>query len=251
MRRRIADSFTHNNAQGGRFLPASGKIAGWSGIFPSTGRKPPPSVESYTPHGRNSVTLHERKLLMNARKLIALLLTLLLAAVLLPAAAEEDAAAPTAPITIEAYKAAYEAVVAANAPECSITWTESVQDGQTVSCATINNSFVSLLLLHDGGMAAEAAVLINASLTLDNMQSFLSMAGYSIAARLVNDGTEVTAATDSAMSELMMLFTSMASDAAPLQEVCGFPVGPSISALSENVWQFYFVLPISTTLAAE
>lgn len=120
------------------------------------------------------------------KKLLSLFLALLLCLGALPAAMAEEAPADeaavlpdvTPPISLTAYQQAYETVIAANAPECTVTWNPVEQDGSTIWMAVINNAFVSVMLLADGENVAEVACITQGEASEDALLTFLSMCGY-------------------------------------------------------------------------
>lgn len=187
------------------------------------------------------------------KKLTALFLSLLLClCALLPAAAEEPAptAEPAAqapaivlPISFEDYKAAYEAVIAANSPEVTVTWREAEEDGRSIRMAVINDSFVSVMALLSEGNVVELAVVLQADLSEETLFSFMSMSAYCGAALLVNGDTDAPAATATFMEELYTFFTAMSQNQ-PLENICGLPGGMSIVARDETTWQYYFALKL-------
>lgn len=188
------------------------------------------------------------------KKLTVLLLSLLLClGTLLPAAAEEpvptaepaaEAPAIALPISFEAYKAAYEAVIAANSPEVTVTWREVEEDGRSIRMAFINDSFVSVMALLGEGNVIELAVVLQADLSQETLFSFMSMSAYCGAALLVDGDTDVAAATAAFMDELYAFFTAMSQNQT-LENICGLPGGMSISAKEETTWQYYFALKLT------
>lgn len=187
------------------------------------------------------------------KKLTVLLLSLLLClGTLLPAAAEEpvptaepaaEAPAIALPISFEAYKAAYEAVIAANSPEVTVTWREVEEDGRSIRMALINDSFVSVMVLLEEEMVTELAVVLKADLSQETLLSFLSMSGYCGAALLVSEEVSAAEATMTFMDELYIFFTSM-TEGKTLESLCGLPGGMSISPADNSTWQYYFALKL-------
>lgn len=187
-------------------------------------------------------------------KLTALILSLLLClGALLPAAAEEPApadvpaAAPVVslPVSFEAYKAAYEAVLADNAPNATVTWNAVEEDGRSIRMAVINDSFVSVMVLLEEEMVTDLAVVLKADLSQETLLSFLSMSGYCGAALLVSEEVSAAEATMTFMDELYVFFTAMTEDKTP-ESLCGLPGGMSISSADNSTWQYYFALKLET-----
>ena len=182
------------------------------------------------------------------QKLVSILLILLLCLCALPIAAEEsvstaDAPAVALPVSFERYQAAYEAVIAANAPDAAVSWREAEQNGRTIRMAVISDAFVSVMALLEEGNVTELAVAVQAGLDQDTLYSFLSMAGYSAAALLVDDDTDATAASIAAMNTVFDVFTAMTEGRA-VDSILGLPGVISISAPDETSWQYYFSLKV-------
>lgn len=186
------------------------------------------------------------------KKLISLLLTLTLClSCMLPAIAEEPAAEPEAsavptielPVSLEAYKAAYEAIIKANAPDCTVSWQSQEQNGSMIWMASINDSFVGLMVLADGDNVAEIACLVQGTLNENNLLTFLSMGGYGGAALLHHTGMTESEASALFMNELFAFFTTMTSGEQP-ESICGLAGGMSITQLDETNYRYYFILKL-------
>lgn len=188
------------------------------------------------------------------KKFLSLMMALLLCLCALAPAMAEDAApaedpaeavpAVALPIAIDAFKAAYEAILTLNAPDCTLTWNSQEQNGQTIWMASINDSFVGLMLLADGENVAEIACLMQGELNENNLLTFLSMGGYGGAALLHNAGMEASGATETFMNTLFATFTQMTQGDQP-DDICGLPGAMSISKLDENLYQYYFILKLT------
>lgn len=191
------------------------------------------------------------------KKLLSLVLALLMClCALIPAVAEEAAPevtdAPAAvetpdvnlPIALADYQAAYEAIIAASAPDCKITWSSVEQDGNTIWMATIDDSFTSVMLLVEDDQVVEIACLMQSELSNDAVLTYLSMGGYAGAALMLDEDTDALTATDYFMAEMYMLFTS-ATQGDSSESICGLPGGISISPLEDGSYQYYFVLSLT------
>lgn len=186
------------------------------------------------------------------KKLLSLLSALLLCLCSLTPALAEEAASHTAniPITLADYQKAYEAVILANAPEASIVWSTAPIENGEAHLATIDNSFVSVMLLPDGEYVAEVAVLMEADLTESALLAFLSMAGYSGAALLLDEDTDAETASQTFMNEVVSVFMLLSEGTSP-EDICGLPAGLSITTTESGAYQFYFILKLNEDTAAE
>ena len=81
------------------------------------------------------------------KKLIALFIAALLGLTALPVVFAQETAQGHA-VMLADYQKAYEAVIAANAPECTVSWSATArEDGREAYMGAINGVFVSVLLL--------------------------------------------------------------------------------------------------------
>ncbi len=192
------------------------------------------------------------------KKLFSLTLALLmLLCVLAPALAEETVITElpdlNLPMTADEYKAAYEAIVTANAPTCQVTWLPVEQDGGTVWIATIDNSFTSLMFLVQGEHVAEIACIMQSELSEDMLLTFLSMGGYGGAALMLDEDTSAAEASAAFMLEMANVFSAISQGIQP-EDIGGLPGGINISPLESGAYQYYFVLrltPVEAEAAAE
>ena len=186
------------------------------------------------------------------KKLIALTLALLLCLCALPAPAEEAAApALNLPITLEAYKQAYEAVINGVLPGNTITWTSAPlgNDTDAVShMAMINDAFISVMLLPVDDQVTELAVLLQADLSEGTLMTFLSMAGYAGAAMLIDEDTTAVEACDAFRSELINAFVSLQNGVAP-ESIYTLPGMLNITPMGDGTYQYYFVLSLTQPAA--
>lgn len=191
------------------------------------------------------------------KKFLSLVLALILGlCALTPALAEEAASTQAAselpdinlPVLLADYQKAYEAVIAANAADCAVSWESVEQENGVVWIATINNSFTSLMLLTDGEYVAELACLMQSELSEDALLTFLSMGGYGGAALMLDEDTDAAAASEAFMNELFSIFSAMLSGESP-ENICGLPGGISISLVDESTYQYYFVLQLNASAA--
>lgn len=182
------------------------------------------------------------------KKLISLLLALACLLSLSPVVAEEEAApapAVNAPITLEAYQQAYETLIAAVVPDCTVTWSSAqLEDGSEAWMGIINDAFAAVMLLPVDGMVSEIAVLLQSDLTEDTLFTFLSMAGYAGAALLVDEETTPEAACSAFVDELYIVFSAMVSNEQP-ENIYGLPGAMSISAAADGSYQYYFILKLA------
>lgn len=195
------------------------------------------------------------------KKLLSLTLALLMClCILIPATAEETADTTgevltetpdiNLPVTLADYQKAYETIVATIAPDCKVAWSSVEQDSGIVWMAIINDSFTSVMLLTDGENIQEIACLMQSELSNDALLTFLSMGGYAGASLMLDEDTDAVTATDVFMLEMYTLFTAAAEGNAP-ESICGLPGVISISAMDENIYQYYFVLSLNTAAADE
>lgn len=198
------------------------------------------------------------------KKLAALLTALLCLLTLTPAPAEEPAPAAAGsadeasallpgiplPVSVEDYKKAYEAILTANAPDCAVTWTSQEQDGKTVWLASINDSFIGLMFLADGGNVSEIACLMQGDLNENNLLTFLSMGGYGGAALLHHAGMTESEASATFMNELFTVFLAMTGGNQP-EDICGLDGAISITLADEATYNFYFILRLDAPAGEE
>lgn len=180
------------------------------------------------------------------KKLISLILALMLCLSVLPLAAAEEAAAPALnlPISLEAYQQSYEAVIAEAVPGCTVTWSSAPIEGGECWMATINDSFVSVMLLPADGQVSEIAVLMQSDLSETTLMTFLSMAGYAGAALLRDEDTTSLVACDAFMAELLSVFSAIYSGEAP-QSIYGMPGAINITPMEDGTYQYYFILKLT------
>lgn len=184
------------------------------------------------------------------KKLISLTLVLLMClCALLPAAAQEapaqETAAPAvnAPLTIDAYKAAYEAVITTILPECTVSWNASPMDEGEAWLAVVNNSFVGVMVLAKDGMADEIAVLMQSDMSETSLMTFLSMAGYAGAALLQDEEVSAEAACEAFIAELYTVFSGILNGEQP-EDIYGLNGAINITSVADGTFQYYFILKL-------
>lgn len=182
------------------------------------------------------------------KKLVSLLLALVCLLSMTSVLAEDAAAAETpalnTPITVEAYKQAYEEVIHFIDPEATIAWTTLTSEDMGAYAAIINDSFYSVLIMPAEDMTAELAVLLSADLSEDSLSYFLSLAAYAGAALLVDEEVTPEAACNAFFSELYDVFTSIINDIQP-EDIYGLPGGITINLADDGSYQYYFVLSLT------
>lgn len=186
------------------------------------------------------------------KKLASLLIcAFLLLCALGPALAEETAALTVSlPISLADYQKAYEAIIAENAPGCTVAWSSAAAEGKEAWLGVINHSVVGVMLQPEGESVAEVAVLITAELSEASLQTFLSLAGYCGAALLLDEDTDAASAMQAFMNEIYAVFTAISEGVTP-EDICGLPGVLSISAAEDGMYQFYFLLNLTAADAAE
>ena len=184
------------------------------------------------------------------KKLLSLTLALLMClCALLPAAAQEapaqETAAPAvnAPLTLEAYKAAYETVITTILPECTVAWTSSPLEEGEAWLAVVNNSFVSVMVLPVDGVVSEVAVLLQADMSEETLMTFLSMAGYAGAALLQDEEVSTEAACEAFIAELYTVFSGILNGEQP-ENIYGLPGAINITSAADGTFQYYFILKL-------
>lgn len=180
------------------------------------------------------------------KKLTALFLVLTLLLCALPAAVAEEAAAPALnlPITLEDYMASYEAVITEAVPGCTVSWTSAPLDEGECWMATINGSFISVMLMPVDGQVSEIAVLMQTGLDETSLMTFLSMAGYAGAALLRSESVTSLEACDAFMAELMSMFSAIYAGEAPTS-IYGLPGMINLTPMQDGTCQFYFILKLT------
>ena len=185
------------------------------------------------------------------KKLISLLLALVCLLSMTSVLAEDAAAAETTetpalnlPITVEAYKQAYEEVIHFIDPEATIAWTTLTSEDMGAYASIINESFYSVLILPNEDMTAEIAVLLSADLSEDSLSYFLSLAAYAGAALLVDEEVTPEVACNAFFNEIYDVFTSIINDIQP-EDIYGLPGGITINLADDGSYQYYFVLSMT------
>lgn len=184
------------------------------------------------------------------KKLISLTLALLMClCALLPAAAQEapaqETAAPAvnAPLTLDAYKAAYETVITTILPECTIAWNTSPMEEGEAWIAVINDAFPSVMVLAKEGMVDEIAVLMQSDMSETSLMTFLSMAGYAGAALLQDEEVSAEAACEAFIAELYTVFNGILNGEQP-EDIYGLTGAINITSVADGAFQYYFILKL-------
>lgn len=161
-----------------------------------------------------------------------------------------DSAAPdlNLPITTEDYQKAYEAVINGVTTGNTVSWASTtIEDGETW-IATVNDAFISVMLLENEGQVSELAVLLQADLSENALMTFLSMSGYAGAALLADEDTTATQACDAFMGELMNVFIAIQNGQTPAN-IYTLPGMINITPMEDGTYQYYFVLQLAPATA--
>lgn len=166
------------------------------------------------------------------------------------APAATDGALPdlNLPITLEAYQQAYDAVINGVTTGNTVKWSASPLEDSEAWIATVNDAFVSVMLLPADGQVSELAVLLQADLSENTLMTFLSMGGYAGAALLVDEDTTAEQACDAFMAELLTVFLAIQNGEIP-ENIYNLPGMINITPLEDGTYQYYFVLRLDPAAA--